>query len=72
MNFPGEKVGDRDDVREVSKQPSGLVWVVGQDGTDGAFERYVVHCLARWYGLVSFSKQSITLEIIAKPFYVSF
>lgn len=56
MNFPGEKVGDRDDVREVSKRPSGLVWVVGQDGTDGAFERYVVHCLARWYGLVSFSK----------------
>lgn len=56
MVFPGEKVGGREDVREVRRRASSLVWVVGKDGTDGAFERYVVHCLARWYGVVSFSK----------------
>lgn len=54
--FPGEKVGGREDVLEVSRRALGLVWVVGKDGADGAFERYVVHCLARWYGVVSFSK----------------
>lgn len=55
--FPGEKVGGREDVLEVSRRPLDLVWVVGKDGVDGAFERYVVHCLARWYGVVSFSKE---------------
>ncbi|KAG1802839.1 uncharacterized protein HD556DRAFT_1429579 [Suillus plorans] len=55
--FPGEKVGGREDVLEVSRRPLDLVWVVGKDGADGAFERYVVHCLARWYGVVSFSKE---------------
>ncbi|KAG2146000.1 uncharacterized protein EDB93DRAFT_1150463 [Suillus bovinus] len=55
--FPGEKVGGRDDVLEVSRQALCLVWVVGKDGADGAFERYIVHCLARWYGVVSFSKE---------------
>lgn len=54
--FPGEKVGGMEDVLEVSRRALGLVWVVGKDGADGAFERYVVHCLARWYGIVSFSK----------------
>ncbi|KAJ8588342.1 hypothetical protein M405DRAFT_260286 [Rhizopogon salebrosus TDB-379] len=39
MVFPGEKVGGREDVREVSRRAFGLVWVVGMDGTDGAFER---------------------------------
>jgi len=56
MVFPGEKVGGREDVREVNRRAVCLVWVVGKDGTDGAFERYVVHCLARWYGVVSFSE----------------
>lgn len=55
--FPGEKVGGREDILEVSRRALGLVWVVGKDGADGAFERYVVHCLARWYGVVSFSKE---------------
>lgn len=57
MVFPGEMVGGREDVLEVSRRALGLVWVVGKDGADGAFERYVVHCLARWYGVVSFSKE---------------
>ncbi|KAG1732251.1 uncharacterized protein EDB91DRAFT_1058268 [Suillus paluster] len=57
MVFPGEKVGGREDVLEVSRRAVALVWVVGKDGVDGAFERYVVHCLARWYGIVSFSKE---------------
>jgi hypothetical protein len=55
--FPGEKVGGREDVLEVSRRALSLVWVVGKDGADGAFERYVVHCLARWHGVVSFSKE---------------
>ncbi|KAG1742807.1 hypothetical protein EDB19DRAFT_596695 [Suillus lakei] len=57
MVFPGDKVGGREDVLEVNRRALGLVWVVGKDGADGAFERYVVHCLARWYGVVSFSKE---------------
>jgi hypothetical protein len=56
MVFLWEKVGGWEDVREVSRRAFGLVWVVGMDGMDGAFERYVVHCVARWYGVVSFSK----------------
>ncbi|KAG8714038.1 hypothetical protein FRC11_010098 [Ceratobasidium sp. 423] len=38
---------------EVRRSPAELVWDVEQD----AFARYVVHCAARWYGVVSFSKE---------------
>ncbi|CAE6416035.1 hypothetical protein ACGC1H_007189 [Rhizoctonia solani] len=40
-------------IREVRRSPIELVWDVEQD----AFARYVVHCAARWYGVVSFSKE---------------
>ncbi|KAF8608704.1 hypothetical protein BDV93DRAFT_206127 [Ceratobasidium sp. AG-I] len=40
-------------IREVRRSPGELVWDVDQDG----FARYVVHCTARWYGVVSFSKE---------------
>ncbi|CUA74454.1 hypothetical protein RSOLAG22IIIB_05564 [Rhizoctonia solani] len=40
-------------IREVRRSPTELVWDVEQD----AFARYVVHCAARWYGVVSFSKE---------------
>lgn len=62
FHFPGEPVGGRDDVREVSREAGRLVWAVKSDPApatpgyhDGGFERYVVHCVARWYGVVSFS-----------------
>lgn len=54
--FPGEPVGGRDDLREVRREAGRLVWVVrtGAEG-DGSFERFIVHCVARWHNVVSFS-----------------
>ncbi|KAF8756867.1 hypothetical protein RHS01_03993 [Rhizoctonia solani] len=40
-------------IREVRRSPTELVWDVDQD----SFARYIVHCAARWYGIVSFSKE---------------
>ncbi|QRV79428.1 hypothetical protein RhiJN_07443 [Ceratobasidium sp. AG-Ba] len=40
-------------IREVQRSSGELVWDVDQD----SFARYVVHCTARWYGVVSFSKE---------------
>ncbi|KAJ1304423.1 hypothetical protein OPQ81_005571 [Rhizoctonia solani] len=40
-------------IREVRRSSAELVWDVEHD----AFARYVVHCVARWYGVVSFSKE---------------
>ncbi|KAI9569626.1 hypothetical protein HD554DRAFT_2009779, partial [Boletus coccyginus] len=65
FHFPGDPVGGRDDIREVSREAGRLVWAVKSDPApatpgyhDGGFERYVVHCVARWYGVVSFSKET--------------
>ncbi|KAG8213897.1 hypothetical protein J3R82DRAFT_10642 [Butyriboletus roseoflavus] len=65
LRFPGDPVGDREDIREVGREAGRLVWAVkvdtalgNSDYRDGAFERYVVHCVARWYGVVSFSKET--------------
>ena len=61
LRFPGDPVGGREDIREVAREAGRLVWAVKADsalpcsGHDGGFERYVVHCVARWYGVVSFS-----------------
>jgi len=62
FHFPGDPVGGRDDIREVSREAGRLVWAVKSGFAlanpgyhDGGFERYVVHCVARWYGVVSFS-----------------
>jgi hypothetical protein len=41
-------------IKEVRRSAGELVWDVDQDG----FARYVVHCTARWYGIVSFSESS--------------
>ncbi|KAG9127520.1 hypothetical protein FRC07_012807 [Ceratobasidium sp. 392] len=41
-------------IKEVRRSGAELVWDVDQDG----FARYVVHCTARWYGVVSFSKEA--------------
>ncbi|KAG6372306.1 hypothetical protein JVT61DRAFT_7746 [Boletus reticuloceps] len=63
LRFPGDPVGGREDIREVAREAARLVWAVKADPAvadtgyhDGGFERYVVHCVARWYGVVSFSK----------------
>ncbi|CAE7226147.1 unnamed protein product [Rhizoctonia solani] len=55
---PGKPVDAEDyvivsGIREVRRSPAELVWDVEHD----AFARYVVHCAARWYGVVSFSKE---------------
>ncbi|KAG8735987.1 hypothetical protein FRC10_009937 [Ceratobasidium sp. 414] len=41
-------------IKEIRRSAGELVWDVDQDG----FARYVVHCTARWYGVVSFSKEA--------------
>ena len=38
-------------ITELSRSPSSLVWLIPEK-----FERFVVHCVARWWGVVSFSK----------------
>ncbi|KIL00692.1 hypothetical protein PAXRUDRAFT_821375 [Paxillus rubicundulus Ve08.2h10] len=65
FHFPGEPVGEREDIREVSREAGRLVWAVkvgfptdAPGYGDGGFERYVVHCVARWYGVVSFSRET--------------
>ncbi|KAL4073956.1 hypothetical protein V8B97DRAFT_1865623 [Scleroderma yunnanense] len=59
FTFPGEPVGGRDDLREVRREAGRLVWAVrtGAEG-DGGFERFIVHCIARWHNIVSFSKDT--------------
>ena len=57
--FPGEPVGGRADLREVRREAGRLVWAVRTDAEgDGGFERFIVHCVARWHSVVSFSKIS--------------
>ncbi|TIB37015.1 hypothetical protein E3P86_02305 [Wallemia ichthyophaga] len=38
---------------ELSRSSSSLVWLIPEK-----FERFVVHCVARWWGVVSFSKSN--------------
>lgn len=54
LNFPGTPIGRMDCISEVSRDPLQLIWAVGED----AFARYVVHCCARYYEIVSFSGPS--------------
>ncbi|KAH0827827.1 hypothetical protein J3R83DRAFT_3453 [Lanmaoa asiatica] len=65
LHLPGDPVGGREDIREVGREAGRLVWAVKADSAlgspghcDGGFERYIVHCVARWYGVVSFSKET--------------
>ncbi|PCH43372.1 hypothetical protein WOLCODRAFT_164384 [Wolfiporia cocos MD-104 SS10] len=52
LAFPGVPLGETGVVHEVQRAPLRLVWSVPDD----AFARYVVHCCARFHGVVSFSK----------------
>lgn len=46
------RIGSKGDVFELERSPVQLVW-----STD-AFPRYILHCVARYHGLVSFSKDT--------------
>lgn len=48
----GRLVGETGVVVEVARTPLQLVWRIPED----AFARYVVHCVARYHEVVSFSK----------------
>lgn len=61
---PGKPVDSEDyvivsGIREVRRSPTELVWDVEQD----AFARYVVHCAARWYNIVSFSEHHFPRKV---------
>ena len=43
--------GEHPSIMELSHNPLQLKWK-----TDDPFARYVIHCVARWYSVVSFSK----------------
>ncbi|KAF8650379.1 hypothetical protein AX16_005189 [Volvariella volvacea WC 439] len=47
-------IGKTGSIVEVSRTPLELVWAIADD----AFARYIVHCCARYYEIVSFSKDS--------------
>jgi hypothetical protein len=51
--FPGRPVRDTGVVREVNRTPLRLVWQV----MDHSFARYVVHCVARYHEVVSYSER---------------
>ncbi|KAJ7462231.1 hypothetical protein B0H11DRAFT_1816075 [Mycena galericulata] len=53
LDVPGVPVGNSGSVVELSRTPLQLIWRI----TDDAFARYVVHCTARYYKIVSFSKE---------------
>lgn len=52
LQFPGRVIGEQQGVREVERSPLKLVWWIEDD----AWARYVVHCCARYYEVVSFSE----------------
>lgn len=52
---PGTPIGKTETVFEVSRTPLQLVWFTDHDN----FARYVVHCCARYHGIVSFSMSLI-------------
>ncbi|KAK7472633.1 hypothetical protein VKT23_000746 [Stygiomarasmius scandens] len=52
-SLSGRPVGETSTIDELSRTPLQLVWRVPED----AFARYVIHCCARFHGVVSFSKE---------------
>ncbi|KAH9062471.1 hypothetical protein EDB87DRAFT_1712526 [Lactarius vividus] len=63
--FPGRAVAGEEGIREVERSPQRLVWWIEND----TWARYVVHCCARYHGVVSFSKDTPThrLTHILRP-----
>lgn len=60
FEFPGRPVGVSGAIHEVARTPLQLVWAISEDG----FARYVVHCCARYYEIVSFSKRLVLLPVM--------
>ena len=62
LNIPGTELidsnGNGTGIMEVGRTPRELVWDLGDD----AFARYIVHCCARWYEIISFSKPFLFLN----------
>jgi hypothetical protein len=63
----GPLIGQLEAIREVARTPLKLVWKV-EDASD-AFARYVIHCCARYYQVVSYSKDvnGIRLTYLLRP-----
>ena len=55
-DVPRRYVGDTESVQEVERTPAQLVWSIPGD----VFARYVVHSLARYHEIVSFSTLSLS------------
>ncbi|KAI0268879.1 hypothetical protein BC834DRAFT_1026134 [Gloeopeniophorella convolvens] len=66
-DFPGRAIGGQERVREVERSAQRLVWWI--EGEGDTWTRYVVHCCARYHGIVSFSKDTSThrLTHILRP-----
>jgi len=47
------KIGTQGSIYEISRTHAQLIW-----STEDAFARYVLHCISRYHGLVSYSKES--------------
>ncbi|KAH8833290.1 hypothetical protein DL96DRAFT_1493214 [Flagelloscypha sp. PMI_526] len=56
--FPGVQLGGMEIVREVGRSPLKLVWRIPDD----AQARFVVHLVARYHEVVSFSRDYVTPE----------
>ncbi|PCH36799.1 hypothetical protein WOLCODRAFT_109190 [Wolfiporia cocos MD-104 SS10] len=63
LAFPGTPLDETGVMGEVQRAPLGLVWSVPDD----APARYVVHCCARFHGVVSFSKDDPTHRLTHPP-----
>lgn len=57
----GRSLHEHPAIREISRTAGEMTWSVSDD----AFARYIVHCVARWYGVISFSKY-LSLELGVK------
>ncbi|KAF9464955.1 hypothetical protein BDZ94DRAFT_1254937 [Collybia nuda] len=53
LQTPGTLIGETETIFEVSRTPLQLIWSIADD----SFARYIVHCCARYYEIVSFSKE---------------
>lgn len=57
---PGIPIGTSGTVMEVSRTPLQLIWRIA----DNAHARYVVHCCARYYEVISFSTSAAVLSSV--------
>jgi len=64
LSLPGRELkannGEDMGIKQVASTPTKLVWNLGDD----AFARYMVHCCARWYEVVSFSKEVVGYRLM--------